>query len=217
MHRLALEEQTQFAEVLDDEIGLDSAQLFEAVVTGEDRAGADAAVAGGFDVVLHVPDEHGFGGHEIIFGQDIMDPFSFVPDAEVGFVEKFAEAGFGLLHREMIRMNGAQKKGSKTTFAAEEKKLARVGEGDDGILDVTEAGMEPGFELFDADVWDVAVIKRFERQAEFGAELLEAQFRSAGFLEDMIAGFPDGWEVIDESARPVEDDVADHGVTLARD
>ena len=46
--------------MLDDQIRLRRAQLFQRVVAGQHGAGMDAAVFGGLDVVLHVADEQRF-------------------------------------------------------------------------------------------------------------------------------------------------------------
>ena len=199
-HAVPLEEAAEFAKVFDDEIGVDGAELIEALIAGKHGAGSDAAVAGGFDVVLHVSDEQRFARGEVVFGEDTVDAFPFVADVEVGAFEKFAEAGAGLLHGEVIGMHGAEHEGADAAFAAEDEELPCMGEGEDGILDLAKSGVEPAFELFEGDMRDMAIVKRFERQREFGAELIECQWGDAGELEGVVAGLPDGGQIIDESA-----------------
>src|ERR1043166_8292042 len=97
--------------MFDDEIGLGGAQLLERVVTGEDGAGMDAAMPGGFDVVLHIADEQGLVGDQLVFLEDFVDFFAFIPDAEVRFVEVLMKSDGGGLDGEMVAMDGAQKEG----------------------------------------------------------------------------------------------------------
>jgi hypothetical protein len=200
VHAVAFEELAQFAEVFDDEIGMNGAQLLEALVTGQHGAGGDPSVPCGFDVMLHVPDENGFVGCEVVFREDFADALAFVPDVEVGAFEEFAETGAVLLGGEMFGMNGTEDEGADAAFPAKDEKLAGVGQGDDGILDFMKPGTEPFFELFDGDVGDMAVVKRFEGEGKFGAKLFESELCRAGALEGVVAGFPDGGQIIHQCA-----------------
>jgi hypothetical protein len=94
---VSVEEGAEFAEVFDDEVGIGAAELIESVVSGEDSDALDAAVAGGFDVMFHVADEHGVIGGQAVILNDGADAIAFVMDAEVGVIEEGAEAGGALL------------------------------------------------------------------------------------------------------------------------
>ena len=157
-------------------------------------------MAGGLDVMLHVADENGFVEDEVVFGEDFADALTFVPDVEVGAFEEFAETGAVLLRGEMIGMNGAEDEGADAAFPAKDEELACVGQGDDGILDFLKPGTEPFLELFNGDVGNMAVVKRFEGQGKFGAKLFESEFCDAGALEGMVAGLPDGGQIIHQGA-----------------
>src|SRR5690242_7690515 len=102
------------------------AKLFQRVVAGEHRAGMNAAMAGGSDVMFHVTDEERFVGLKIVFAQDLMDFFAFIPHIGIGLVEKGVEAVAAALRLEMIRVNGAQEKGAEFFRATEFQELPGV-------------------------------------------------------------------------------------------
>ena len=74
--------------MLDNQVGLGRAQFIEAIVTRKDSAGADVAVVGGFDVVLHVAKEHGLSWVQFVIPKDLSDEVFFVVGTEVGLVEE---------------------------------------------------------------------------------------------------------------------------------
>ncbi len=205
-----VEEVAEFGEVFDDEFGAGGAELVEAVVAGEDGAGAHAPVVGGFDVMLHVTDEEGFRGVEVVVAEELVDALAFVPDAEVRGIEEGVEASGAGLDGEVVGVDGAEDERLEVVLAAEFEELAGVGEWGDGVLDLAEALVEPGFELGGGDVGEVAFVEAGEGEAEFGAELVEAKRLETGLLKDEVGGLPDGGQIIDQGAGPVEDDVADH-------
>jgi len=198
LHAVSLEDLAEFTEVFDNQIRFGIAELVEILIPGEDCAGGDATVVSGFDVVLHVADEQCFVGCEIVLLQDLMNALSFVADVEVAAFEELPEAGAGLLDFEMVGMDGAEDEGAGALFPAEEKEVARVGQWEDAILDFTKPIVEPGFELIHWDMRDVTIVKGFERERKFGAELVQCELGYAGALQGMVAGFPDGREIIDQ-------------------
>ena len=69
LESLEFEQIAQFAEVLDDQIGLAGPQLGQAVVTGEHGARVHTAAPGGFDIMFHVADEHGLARSQAVVSQ----------------------------------------------------------------------------------------------------------------------------------------------------
>ena len=110
----------------------------------------------------------------------------------------------------MVAVHRAEQKHAQALLAAEEQKLARVRQLRDGILHGSEMAVEPGLQLRQGHVRCVTLVEFGEGQAKLGAELIEGQFRNAGLAEDEVGGPPDGWQVIDQSPRPIKNDVANH-------
>jgi len=208
------EDTAEFAEVLGDEVGTGGAELLEGVVAGQDSAGVDAAVFGGVDVVFHIADEEGFAGVELVFDEDFVDGVAFIEDTGVGAVEVDVKAGDLAVDAVMVGMGGTEEKGANFVRAAEFKEFAGVGEFADGDLGAFEFAVEPFLQLAHGDVRGMAVVKFFEREGEFGPELFEGHGGLAGAGEDVIGGLEDGGQVVHEGARPVENDVANHGVSV---
>ena len=170
----------------------------------------DAAVFGSFDVVLHVSNEKGLVGRELILSKDFVDFLALIPNAEIRTIEVLRETGFAGLDGEMLIIDGAEKEGAKFVGAAEFEKFASVGEFADGVLALTKRGMKPGLELRERDMADMLLVEEGEREPKFSAKLFEAHFGSLGLGEDVIGGFPDGGKVVNECARPIKDDIANH-------
>ena len=200
--------------MLDNQVRLRGAQLVQGVVAGEHGTGMNAAVPGGLDVVLHIAHEQGFVRAQAVFGEDGVDFFALVPNADVRLVEKSVEAGEATLGGEIITVDGAQEEGAEIAGAAELEKVAGVGEGADGVLGQAETGVEPGFELGHGHMGSMALVKIGERQGKFRAKLLERHFLLAGLREDKIGGLQDGGQIVHQRARPVEDDIVNHGAKL---
>src|SRR6266404_3518434 len=173
-----LEDFTQLAQVLHNEIGVSRPQLREGVVAREHGAGMDAAMARGLDVMLHIANEQCLPGIQLIFFQDIVDFFSLVPNPQVRFVEVFIKSDHGSLDCEMILMDSAEQKCPQVLGAAKLKEFSSVRQLANGTLDLLEAAMKPAFELGQWHVWQVPVVKNGERKAKLGAELLKAHLRA---------------------------------------
>ena len=80
---------------------------------------------------------------------------------------------------------------------------------------MAETSVKPFFELRQFDVRRVQVIEERERQAEVLTELVEGNLGLARLREDVVAGDPDGRQIVGECAGPIEDDVANHGGSVA--
>jgi len=193
---VAFQDLAQFAEVFDDEVRFRRAQLAERVVAGQHCAGMHAATFGGLDVMLHVPDEKRFVGEQGIFLEDLADFFSFVPDADIGLVEVFIEAGDACLHGEVVLVNRAEEKGAYGAGTAELEEVAGMREFADGILDLAKAAVEPGFELGQRDVRNMPIVKVRKREGKLGAELVEAHLGPLGLSENVIGGLQHRRQVV---------------------
>src|SRR5258708_984406 len=162
--------------MLDNHVRLRSAKLVQGVVTGQHRAGMNPPVPRSLDVVLHVANEKRLIGYQAIFLEDLVDLFALVPNADVGLFEILVETRNRGLDGEMIRVDGAQKKGADPMGPAKLEKIAGVRQFDYRILDLLEAAMEPGLELRQSDMGHMAVVKEGERETELGTKLFEAHF-----------------------------------------
>ena len=153
--------------MLDDHIRPRGAKLLERVVARQHRAGADAAVPRGLDVMLHVADENRRRRVQRVLGQNFVNLPPLVPHAEIKPVEEFTEARRRLLPREMILRHRAQDKRAKPAHATELEELPRVRQRDDRRLREPEVPVKPFLQLRERNVRHVAGVKALERQAEF--------------------------------------------------
>ena len=174
----------------------------------------NAAVMRGFDVVLHVADEQRLVRAQMIFGEDVMDFFSLVPDVRVGLVEVGVEAGDAALHLEMIAMHRAQKKSAEFLRAAKFEKVTRVRQRAHGVLCLPETVVKPAFQLQQRHVRRVAVVKILERQGKLRAELIQRHLRTPRPGQDEIRCLQNGGQIVHQRPGPVENDVANHAGNL---
>ncbi len=66
---------------------------------------------GGFDVVLHVADEHRFLRQKPVFRKNFVNLHPLVPDREIGPLQEFVEAVDLGLRGKVIVVHGAQEEG----------------------------------------------------------------------------------------------------------
>jgi len=165
---------------------------------------------GGFDVVLHVADEDGLVGSELVLFENLVNLFAFVPDADVRAVQVFIETGNGALDGEVVLVDRTQQECAQALGAAEFEEFARVGQFANGILHLPKAAVEPGLKLGQWNVGKVPIVKAGEWKAEFGAEFRQAHLRPIGLRQDVVGGLPDGGQIVHQSAGPIENHVANH-------
>ena len=197
---VTLQHLAQLGQVFDDEVRFRRAQLTERVVAGQHRAGMHAPVFGGLDVVLHVADEQRFAGSQGILFENFADFLSFVPNADIGGVDVFIEAGDARLDGEVVLVNRAEEKGANAMGPAELKELTGVREFADGILDLAKTAVEPAFELGQRDVRHVPVVKVCKRETELGAEFVEAHLGPFCLGENVIGRLEDSRQIVHECA-----------------
>ena len=186
---VALQDLAQFAQVLHDDVRLAGPQLVQAVVAGQHRAGMDAAVLGRFDVVLHVANKKRFGRGQLVFRQQFHDLEALVPYPGVSAVNELVKTARPGLEGEVVRVDGAQNKGAQAALAA----------------------VKAPFQLGYRDVRNEAVVEMFERQAELGAEFVQAQWLHPTLLEDGIGGRQHRRQIIHQRPRPIKNNVPNHG------
>ena len=181
------------------------------IVAGQDGATDDAGVAGGFDVVDHVADEDGFVGVEVVLGEEMEDDLTFIERLGVGLLEVFFHAETCALRLEVLAVDGAEEKGGHGALAEVLEEVERVGQRRDAGLEELEGGVVVVVEFGQGRLGQVLFIELGEGEIEFLAEFVGGERRLAVVLEDFVGGFEDGFEVVDEGAGPVEDDVAEFG------
>src|SRR6185436_12175174 len=73
--------------------------------------------------------------------------------------------------------------------------------------------MKPDLELFHRDMRRVTVVKFFERKAELGPKLLQRHLGQSSLAENKVRGAKHRRQIVHQSARPIEDDVANHSLS----
>jgi hypothetical protein len=121
---------------------------------------------------------------------------SFVQNLDVRPLQKLRKPVSGRLHCKVIAMNRAQQERAQTAAPAKLQELAGIGQFVDGMLDLLEVSVEPGFQLRQRQVRGVAAVELNERQTEFGAKLFQSKFRKTRLTEDIIRGLPNGGQVV---------------------
>ena len=170
---IALQDLAQFAEVLDDHVRFAGPQLIHAIISRQHGAGTDASEFGGFNIVLHVANKNGLGGGQLVFGQQLCDLGPFVPNIQVGPVNKFIETVGRRLPREIIPGNRAEQKCPNFVLAAKDQEFAGMGQFRDLILHLAEVTVKGLFQPLHGNPWRKAVVKVFEGQAKLGAEFIK--------------------------------------------
>ena len=212
---IAFKNRAEFAEMFDDQIGMGSAQLLDAVVAGQNGAGEHAAVLGGFDIVLHVAYEKGFVCVKLIFLEHVQNFGALVPDADVRAVNVGVESRGGGLGGIMIWMDGAKNERAQAMGAAESEEVARVRQFQNRMLPPADVAVKGALQLIERNLRSESTVKTLERQAEFGAELIERHRRDAVLLEDEISRRKDGRQIVHQRSRPVKNNIANrHGPML---
>ena len=113
-------------------------------------------------------------------------------------------------------MHGAQQERAQLARPAELQELARVRQRADRVLHLPEPAVKPVLQLRQRDVRHVLVVEDRERQAKLGAELLQGHLRPLGLRQHVIGRLPDRGQIVHQRARPVEDDVPNHGRECSR-
>ena len=174
----------------------------------------NAAVARGGDVVLHVANEQRLVRLQMVLAENLVDFFTFVPNAGIGPVEQRAKAGDAALRLEIVTLHRAQKQRAHLFRAAEFQKLPRVRERDHGRLQPAIRGMKPRLQLRHGNVRRMAVVKLREGQFKLRAKFGPRHRRPAGLAEHLVRRLQHGGQVVHQSSRPVENNVADHAGNL---
>ena len=83
------------------------------------------------------------------------------------------------------------------------------------MVEFTKNLPEDLFQLLDRGVRNVLLVKAFVGKVELFPEGLAVKGRLTMGSENAIGGFQDGGEVVDEGARPVEDQISNHRLGVA--
>ena len=111
-------------------------------------------------------------------------------------IQKLRKPVSGRLHREVIAMNRAQQERAQTAALAKLQELAGEWQFVDGMLDLLEVSVEPGFQLRERQVRGVATVELSERQTKLGAKLFQSKFRKTRLTEHVVCRPPNGGKVI---------------------
>jgi hypothetical protein len=191
-------------------VGQGFLELGEGVVAGEDGAGADATVAGGGDIVLHVADEEGLFRAEVVVFENAVDGVPLVGHTGIGLAKEVVHAQAAGLVLEVGLVDGAEEKDGKVAGVAVFKDLSRPGEKGDGVVKFAKDLPKDFLQFLEGGVGNVFFVEALIREIEFFPEGLAVKRGFPVGSEDPVGGFQDGGKVVHESAGPVEDQVADH-------
>jgi hypothetical protein len=61
----------------------------------------------------------------------------------------------------------------------------------------------------------MAIVENGEGQTKFGSELFQAHFGALSLGQHVIGRLPNGRQIVDQSSRPIKDDVPNHAQSLA--
>ena len=168
-------------------------------------------MVGGINIMLHVTHVECLLPDQVVVIQNLVDLFSLVPNAEKSLFEIALHFCVGRLCGEVVGIDGAENEASNFFRFAKLEKLDGVGQGQHIAADLAEVSVKPFFELVERDVRDVAVVKVGERKLKLGPKLVERQGRGSRLFENVVGRLPDPGEVVYKRARPVENDIPNHG------
>jgi hypothetical protein len=207
---VALEDLGDGKHVRRDMVGQGFLKLGKGVVAGEDGAGADATVAGGGDIVLHIADQKGLFRAEVVVLENAVDGIPLVGDTGIGLAEEVVHAEAAGLVLKIGLVNGAEEKGGQIAGVAVFENFPGPGQEGDGVVKFPEDLSEDLFQLVEGGVGDVLFVEALVREIEFFTEGLAVKRGFPVGGKDPVSSLEDGGEIVHESARPVEDQVADH-------
>src|SRR5882762_3680548 len=133
-----------------------------------------------------------------------MDLLSFVPNVDVRLVEVLVQTSDGGLGGKMVAMHGAEEESAHLAGAAKFEEVAGMRQLADRILHLAKPAMEPGLQLRQWNVRDVAFVENRKRETKLSAKLLQAHLRPFGLRQDVVGRLPHRRQIIHQSARPIE-------------
>src|SRR2546429_8187883 len=116
----------------------------------------------------------------------------------------------------MIPVHRAEQKRAEFMGAAELEELAGMRQLAHGVLHLLEAAVKPGLQLRQRHMSHVAFIKNGEWQAKLRPKLFETHFGAVGLRQHIVRRPPNCRQVVHQRARPVEDDVPNHWLSVVR-
>ena len=108
-------------------------------------------------------------------------------------------------------MDGAQQECPAPLVPAKLQEAACVRQLPYLVLNLAKPAMVPLLQLRRVHMGGEALVKALEGQGELQAEPVEGHGLHPGLLKNVVGGGPDRGQIVDQGARPIENDVADHG------
>ncbi len=84
------------------------------------------------------------------------------------------------------------------------------------LVELAKPPMKPFFQLRRRDMRRVLGVEVLKRKAKFRSKLVEGERGHTRLFKYIIRCLPDRRQVVNESARPVKDDIAQHELTLRK-
>jgi hypothetical protein len=188
--------------------------LFElrgAVVARKDSDGRDPGAVGGGDVMLHVANESSFLRFEAVLDKEVADVSGLVTDAGVDGFKVVIDAHVTALDVKGLRVNAGEDETTDALRLTEVQEVESVRDESDRLVRGLEGIAEVILKLIEVGLGEDTSVIVGVRELELVAELLAVKRGAAVLSEDVVRGFQGESEVVNERARPVEDDVFEHG------
>src|SRR3954471_5120412 len=115
----------------------------------------------------------------------------------------------------MVAVHRTQQKGSHLSRAAKLQELPRMRQRANRTLRLLDTAMKPDLKLRQRDMWDKALVKTGERQAEFSPKPIQRNLRPIGLFQNVISGLQHRWQIIHQRSRPIENNIPDHQDSVA--
>jgi hypothetical protein len=207
----AFHDLAEHLEVRHHHVGIGLFKLRGAVVAREDSDGRDTGAVGGGDVMLHVADESGFLRFETVLDKEVADVSGLVTDAGVDGFKVVIDAHVTALDVKGLRVNAGEDETTDALGLTEVQEVKGVRDESDRLVRGLEGIAEVILKLIEVGLGEDTSVIVGVRELELVAELLAVKRGAAVLSEDVVRGFQSESEVVNERARPVEDDVFEHG------
>jgi hypothetical protein len=207
----AFHDLAEHLEVRHHHVGISLFELRGAVVAREDSDGRDPGAVGRGDVMLHVADESGFLRFEAVLDKEVTDVSGLVTDAGVDGFKVVIDAHVTALDVKGLRVNAGEDEATDALRLTEVQEVESVRDESDRLVRSLEGIAEVILKLIEVGLGEDTSVIVGVRELELVAELLAVKRGAAVLSEDVVRGFQGESEVVNERARPVEDDVFEHG------
>ena len=191
---------TKFPEVIEEIARLRFGQPRHWIIAGGDGDGVNSAMAGGDDIVHHVPDESGGGWKQSVIGEDVADAEALINDAGVDRLKVIVQSELVRLFREEADVHTGKNKTADVLLATPRQHFTGMGKDGYPVGRLIEGCPESALKVPDGDARENFIVKFGIREAEAEPEFIAIHRRDAMAFKDPVGGMQSGRKIIDQSA-----------------